>query len=105
MNYTPDEEQVREQYTQEQPPQIGTVAEKSAEFDRFIARIKADAMEALLADDAIERAARRIYRHQVPAHLACVMTQWEEAHERQRDHFRSVARAALEAALGIEGDE
>lgn len=28
-----------------------------------------------------------------------------EAHERQRDHFRSVARAALEEALGIEGGE
>ena len=41
--YTPDEEQVREQYTQEQPPQIGSVAEKRAEFDRFIARIKAEA--------------------------------------------------------------
>ena len=62
-------------------------------------------VEAMLADDVIERAARRIYRHQVPAHLACVMTQWEEAHETQRDHFLSVARAALTAALGIEGDE
>ena len=43
--YTPDEEQVREQYTQEQPPQIGTVAEKHAEFDRFIARVKAEAWD------------------------------------------------------------
>ena len=43
--YTPDEEQVREQYTQEQPPQIGSVAEKRAEFDRFIAGIKAEAWE------------------------------------------------------------
>lgn len=42
--YTPDEEQVREQYTQEQPPQIGSAAEKSAEFDRFLAKIKADAL-------------------------------------------------------------
>lgn len=42
--YTPDEEQVREQYTREQPPQIGTVAEKHAEFDRFIAKVKADAL-------------------------------------------------------------
>lgn len=42
--YTPDEEQVREQYTREQPPQIGTVAEKHAEFDRFIARVKANAL-------------------------------------------------------------
>lgn len=44
-NYTPDEEQVREQYTREQPPQVGTVAEKHAEFDRFIAKVKADAWD------------------------------------------------------------
>ena len=46
--YTPDEEQVREQYTQEQPPQIGSVAEKRAEFDRFVARIKSEALRELL---------------------------------------------------------
>ena len=43
-NYTPNEEQVREQYTREQPPQIGTAAEKAAEFERFIAKVKADAL-------------------------------------------------------------
>lgn len=43
--YTPDEEQVREQYTREQPPQIGTVADRHAEFDRFIARVKAEAWD------------------------------------------------------------
>ena len=43
-DYTPDEEMVREQYTQEQPPPIGTMAEKYAEFDRFLAKIKADAL-------------------------------------------------------------
>lgn len=43
-DYTPDEEQVREQYTREQPPQIGTVAERHTEFDRFLANIKADAL-------------------------------------------------------------
>ena len=35
--YTPNTEAVREQYTQEQPPQIGTISEKGAEFDRWIA--------------------------------------------------------------------
>ncbi len=45
MTYTPDEEQVREQYTREQPPQVGSAAEKRAEFYRFIARIKADAWD------------------------------------------------------------
>lgn len=34
-NYTPDEEQVREQYTREKPPQIGTAAEEArAEAER-----------------------------------------------------------------------
>ena len=44
-DYVPDEEQVREQYTREQPPHIGTVAGKRAEFDRFIDRIKAEAWD------------------------------------------------------------
>ena len=48
--YTPDEEQVREQYTQEQPPQIGAVAEKHAEFDRFIDKVKADALRGAIED-------------------------------------------------------
>ena len=47
--YTPDEEQVREQYTQEQPPQIGSVAEKRA-LDRFIAHIKAEAWDEAIAE-------------------------------------------------------
>ena len=41
--YTPDEETVREQYSREQPPHIGTVGEKRAEFDRFLARVRRDA--------------------------------------------------------------
>lgn len=44
-DYTPDEEQVREQYTREQPPKIGSVAEKHAEFDRFIASVRAEAWD------------------------------------------------------------
>lgn len=34
--YTPNTEAVREQYTREQPPQIGTASEKGAEFDRWL---------------------------------------------------------------------
>ena len=41
--YTPDEETVREQYSREQPPHIGTVGEKRAEVDRFLARVRRDA--------------------------------------------------------------
>ena len=42
-DYTPDEETVREQYSREQPPHIGTVGEKQAEFDRFIRKVERDA--------------------------------------------------------------
>lgn len=43
--YTPDTETVREQYTREQPPHIGTVSSKCAEFDRWLAGAKADAWD------------------------------------------------------------
>lgn len=50
--YTPDTETVREQYTREQPPHIGTVSSKCAEFDRWLAGVKADALrEAAATDD------------------------------------------------------
>lgn len=41
--YTPDTEAVREQYTREQPPHVGTVSSKSAEFDRWLDRVRAAA--------------------------------------------------------------
>lgn len=44
QQYTPDEETVREQYSREQPPHIGTVSEKRAEVDRFIAQVRRDAV-------------------------------------------------------------
>lgn len=43
--HTPDTETVRDQYTREQPPHIGTVSEKSAEFDRWLAEVKAQTLE------------------------------------------------------------
>lgn len=43
-DYTPDTETVREQYTREQPPHIGTVGEKGREFDRWLAGVKAEAL-------------------------------------------------------------
>ena len=41
--YTPDTEQVREQYTREQPPHIGTVSQKRSELDRWLEQIKREA--------------------------------------------------------------
>ena len=43
--YTPDTETVREQYTREQPPHIGTVSSKCAEFDRWLNEVKAQAWD------------------------------------------------------------
>ena len=43
--YVPDTETVREQYTREQPPHIGTVSEKRAEFDRWLRQVKAEAWD------------------------------------------------------------
>lgn len=41
--YTPNTETVREQYTREQPPHVGTVSSKCAEFDRWLDRERAAA--------------------------------------------------------------
>lgn len=54
--YTPDTETVREQYTREQPAHIGTVSSKSAEFDRWLAGIRAEVVEQIA--QAIERRKR-----------------------------------------------
>ena len=44
-DYTPTTKQVREQFTREEPPQIGTVAEKGRAFDRWLEQVKAEAWE------------------------------------------------------------
>ena len=44
-NYTPTTNQVREQFTREEPPPIGTVTEKSRAFDRWLEQGKAEAWE------------------------------------------------------------
>ena len=97
--FTPDEEQVREQYTQEQPPQIGSVAEKRAEFDRFIARIKAEALrEALLSEGSVERAARALYETDREEYDGD--RPWPPRPRFIEDMYRERARAALTAAIG-----
>ena len=50
--YTPDTEQVREQYTREQPPHIGTVSQKRSELDRWLEHIKREAKAEALEEMA-----------------------------------------------------
>lgn len=50
--YTPDAETVCEQYTREQPPHLGTVREKRAEFDRWLAQHDAEVAAKALEDAA-----------------------------------------------------
>ena len=44
-DYTPTTNQVREQFTREEPPQIGTVTEKGRAFNRWLEQVKAEAWE------------------------------------------------------------
>ena len=44
-DWTPTTQQVREQFTREEPPPIDTVAEKSQAFDRWLEQVKAEARE------------------------------------------------------------
>ena len=75
-------------------------AEQVAEFERGIARIKAEAVrEALLSDESVERAARGI-------HASHDRGDWDEELPVVQDEYLDMARAALAAALGEdEGDE
>ena len=75
-------------------------AEQVAEFERGIARIKADVQrEALLSDESIEQAALGI-------HASHDRGDWDEELPVVQDEYLDMARAALAAALGEdEGDE
>lgn len=44
-DWTPTTKQVREQFTREEPPRIGTVAEKSRAFNRWLEQVKAEAWD------------------------------------------------------------
>ena len=69
-------------------------AEQVAEFERGLARIKAEALrEALLSDEAVERAARGI-------HASHDRGDWDEELPVVQDEYRDMARAALTAAMG-----
>ena len=75
-------------------------AEQVAEFERGIARIKADAREALLSDESVERAARSLFYGDIDPDLDVT---WATAHEGVRTEYLAMARNALTAAL--EGEQ
>ena len=69
-------------------------AEQVAEFERGLARIKADALrETLLSDEAVERAALGI-------HASHDRGDWDEELPVVQDEYLDMARSALAAALG-----
>ena len=41
---TPSTEEIRDQYTRKEPPFIGTLSSREAQFDRWLAKVKADAV-------------------------------------------------------------
>ena len=99
--YTPTESDVREEwaYGAQDLDMDGNVVvsfdEALAQFDRFIARVKADALrEALRSDETVERAAHGIHdSHDRGCHFEA------EDHAVQEE-YREMARAALAAAIG-----
>lgn len=77
-DYTPTTEQVRGQYTREQPPPIATMGEKRAEFDRWLDEIRAEAWDAAV-DDAYRVASATAARTQsIDAILAALTPQRKE---------------------------
>ena len=73
-----------------------------AEFDRFIARVKAEALrEALLSDETVERAARALYETDREEYDGD--KPWPPWPQFIEDMYRERARAALTAAIG--GDD
>ena len=75
-------------------------AEQLAEFERGLARIKADAREALLSDESVERAARSLFYGDIDPDLDVT---WATAHEGVRTEYLAMARVAITAAL--EGEQ
>ena len=101
--YTPTESDLRQAYVESSGASMAQesyYAEQVAEFERGIARIKAEAVrEALLSDESVERAARGI-------HASHDRGDWDEELPVVQDEYLDMARAALAAALGEdEGDE
>ena len=98
--YVPTESDLRQAYVEAAGatmPQESYYAEQVAEFERGIARIKAEALrEALLSDEAVERAALGI-------HASHDRGDWDEELPVVQDEYLAMARVALTAAIG--GDD
>lgn len=78
-------------------------AEQVAEFERGIARIKAEALrEALLSDESVERAARALYETDREEYSGD--EPWPTSIEGLNDMYRERARTALTAATGGDDD-
>ena len=69
-----------------------------AEFDRFIARIKAEAREALLSEESIERAALGI-------HASHDRGDWDEELPVVQGEYLGMARAGLARLMEGESNE
>ena len=97
--YTPTVGEFRQAYVEASGASMAQesyYAEQVAEFERGIARIKADALrEALLSDEAVERAALGI-------HASHDRGDWEHEPAEVLDEYLNMARAALTAAIGDE---
>ena len=101
--YTPTVGELRQAYVEASGASMAQesyYAEQVAEFERGIARIKAEALrEALLSEESIERAALGI-------HASHDRGDWDEELPVVQDEYLDMARAALAAALGEdENDE
>ena len=102
-DYVPTVGDLRRAYTEAAgatPAQESYYAEQVAEFERGIARIKAEALrEALLSDETVERAARALCA--AAGENPDSNELWDE--EPPWTSYTDEARAALTAALG--GDD
>ena len=73
-------------------------AEQVAEFERGIARIKAEALRGLLSDETVERVAHGL-------HASHDRGDWEHEPAEVLDEYLNMALAALTAAIGGDDDD
>ena len=99
----PTESELRQAYVEASGASMAQesyYAEQVAEFERGIARIKAEALrEALLSEGSVERAARSLFYGDIDPDLDVT---WATAHEVVRTEYLAMARGALTAAIGDE---
>ena len=108
--YTPTVGEFRQAYVEASGASMAQesyYAEQVAEFERGLARIKADAREALLSDETVMRAARAVYESAPNTWTwtwAEIVGGWKNKpypdYPHLVDDIRRQARAALAAALG-----